>query len=115
MVTLDCVEEGLNHSILPHSSAAINAQCWCKWNMSGFVRSQGCSEHANWKIAVTLALLIAEAALPFALRVPLDFRAVSVMTNAYATWVVGHPITRRSQANHRTVRTRCAMPVSCFV
>ena len=26
---------------------------------------------------------------------PLDFRAVSVMTNAYATWVVGHPITRR--------------------
>ncbi|CAK9013947.1 unnamed protein product [Durusdinium trenchii] len=45
----DCVEEGLNHSILPHSSAAINAQCWCKWNMSGFVRSQGCSEHANWK------------------------------------------------------------------
>lgn len=46
----ECVDEKLNSSSSQWvgPAAGAYAQCWCTWNMSAFVRAEGCENHGNW-------------------------------------------------------------------
>ncbi|CAJ1349667.1 unnamed protein product, partial [Effrenium voratum] len=45
----DCVESSLNSSGVALGSALAYTQCWCKWNVSSFIRAQKCEDHKHWK------------------------------------------------------------------